>query len=505
MLKDSIDFDYNINKLKEELDLQIQLQDDLLDSEKFNATLESIEKNLNTLYEKTRYLEDAMDYIKMFLGIKIDEYSNNLNSIINNIEDIKKSTKNMGYIEYSVPFIENTFSIVDRNKNYKVEPCLLKESLIKDIKSKLIILNNRVNTSYKYNSLLKKCQQVAYDNNLNDLISGKEYKSIYIEEKPIDNGICEEITIYLNEPCEINQLNINTVNSSVQNIRYVYANSIEESAQENVTGIELESRVVTHIKFDLVCKNYDLVQYELDTSLVTENIWNDIKMIEYPTTGTDISKMNTDVLVSRTETTFDNIKTYKAYKAAPDKITKLNMYIYSFGIDKLEINRIVQYEDGYFVSDPINVGDFNNGEYIQLNVEDNIQEGCSIEYYVLDGDIQIPIMPINYNYISNERIFPEENLRFTVDYDVYGDGLKQIKKDGINVSISLDDAKTQYDGRYSADYLPILEYYKYTPLNSSVKVKAIIRTFGDVISSVPYIKNISIRKFGGNSLWTTLY
>ena len=176
-----------------------------------------------------------------------------------------------------------------------------------------------------------------------------------------------------------------------------------------------------------------------------------------------------------------------------------------FGLDKLKVNRINQFEDGYFISDPINIGSFNEGEYIQLDVDDCSQEACCIEYSILDGDVEKYIMPINSTFIDNEKIFPENDLRFTVDYDIYGDGLKQIKKDGINVQISLDDAKLQYDGRYSADYLPVYEYYKYTPINSSIRIKAVMRTFGNIIPVVPYIKNINIRKYGGSTLWTTLY
>ena len=67
MLKDNTDFDYNISKLKEDLNIDITLQDEIMDSEIMNTSLKSIENNLNTLYEKTRYLEDAIDYAKTFL------------------------------------------------------------------------------------------------------------------------------------------------------------------------------------------------------------------------------------------------------------------------------------------------------------------------------------------------------------------------------------------------------------------------------------------------------
>ena len=54
MLKDSTDFDYNMSELKKDLDINITLQDDVMESEKMNTSLKSIENNLNVLYEKTR-------------------------------------------------------------------------------------------------------------------------------------------------------------------------------------------------------------------------------------------------------------------------------------------------------------------------------------------------------------------------------------------------------------------------------------------------------------------
>ena len=124
MLKDNTDFDYNISKLKEDLNIDITLQDEIMDSEIMNTSLKSIENNLNTLYEKTRYLEDAIDYAKTFLTMKIDNYVNDIKASIKAIEDLSMIDKNLGYIEYNVPFIENTIEINDRNKNIFCRNCL---------------------------------------------------------------------------------------------------------------------------------------------------------------------------------------------------------------------------------------------------------------------------------------------------------------------------------------------------------------------------------------------
>ena len=98
MLRDPIDFDYAISKVREKMDLKIDLQDELMDSKKMNNTFKSIEKNLNKLYEDTRYIQDAIDYCKTFLTVKIDEFSDDIYTVVKSIENIADINKNMSYL-----------------------------------------------------------------------------------------------------------------------------------------------------------------------------------------------------------------------------------------------------------------------------------------------------------------------------------------------------------------------------------------------------------------------
>lgn len=497
MLKDSTDFDYTIDLLNEELDLNIQLQDDTMDSNKMNKSFESIEYNLNKLYEKTRYLEDIIDYAKTFLTIKIDNYCNDINSSIKSIEDISKIDKNLGYIDYNVPFVKNTIDIKDRNKNYKITPCA--------IKNNVLTLSNRISDSYEYLSAIMKCEQKPHINNISSIKEDGFYRSIYLEEKPVNNGILETFTVYLDEPREVNELNIKPVNCKIKNIRYVYINGIEEQAGDLVTGIELESRMVTHIKFDIECTNYSTIQYVLDKDKITSNVLNNIKEFEYPSSNNSEDKVSYEAIIKKIEyNSLTNESNIIAYRKDVENTQSIIMYAYNFGFDTFEINRNVLYEDNYFLSEPISLGTFNENEYLQLYIEDNNSNNSSIEYYIVDGDIDVPINPIGSNYIYNERIFPETDLRFIMSDKIESYNEEIIKKDGLELPISLDEVKLKYDARYSISYTPLTEN-TYTPLNNTVRVKAIIRTFGDNHDTIPYINNINIRKFGGNSLWTNLY
>ena len=79
-IKNSIDFSYAINKITSKVEPEIIEQGAILESEKFNKTFKEIEESLNTLYEKTRYLEDAIAYSKVFLDTKVREFNDEMQS-----------------------------------------------------------------------------------------------------------------------------------------------------------------------------------------------------------------------------------------------------------------------------------------------------------------------------------------------------------------------------------------------------------------------------------------
>ena len=119
--------------------------------------------------------------------------------------------------------------------------------------------------------------------------------------------------------------------------------------------------------------------------------------------------------------------------------------------------------------------------------------------------MEIPLLPIQEKLVYNERIFPEESLRFTVDDDLYSAGTFNVKRDGMSINSTYDDIKAEYDAKYSVCYQPTNDCYNYTPINNSIKIKAVIRIYGSTIDTIPYIKTINIRKYGGATLWTNLY
>ena len=98
MDKTNIDFEYSIEQIKREIPSISFPQDKILDSDKINTTFKNMEDSLNTLYENTRYLEDAIDYCHAFLNLRIEEYSQDIKSTLKSIEDIRDINKNASYL-----------------------------------------------------------------------------------------------------------------------------------------------------------------------------------------------------------------------------------------------------------------------------------------------------------------------------------------------------------------------------------------------------------------------
>lgn len=184
------------------------------------------------------------------------------------------------------------------------------------------------------------------------------------------------------------------------------------------------------------------------------------------------------------------------YNTSFDKnnIVEKSMYNYMFGIDSIAIKNIEQEQDSCFISQPIDINELADGEYIQLHVEEVLNEDTTIEYSILDGDVEIPVLPFGSKIIKNEKVFNALPLRFNQDYSL----AVTIKKDGITTDISLDDAKTQLLSRFSVDYFPE-ENYNYKPINSNIKIKAVIRSYSNATNN-SYLKAIKIRKYGGDVL-----
>lgn len=478
-----IDFNYSLEQIKRPIPLNYNKQDKYLNSEDMTEAFNNMETSLNMLYENTRYLEDAISYCNAFLNLRIEEYEQDIQKVLKGIEDIRDINKNSAYIEYLCSF-EDDLSIKKDRNDTSISNMLLKE--------KCLMLGIKSSKDIDYLNVTKLSSFIPYYNNLNN-IKTEFYRTFYIEEKIANKGISETITITLEQPTEINYVDIKNVNSTIENFRLVYINGTEEYINYE-SGI-IPKAIVAQIKFDLVCKKYNTSTYYMQKDKVTDDVWNKIKEYEFKYALDVTSKLEMEEVIARIYG--DSTEVYnKTFDIT--NILEKSMYNYMFGIDSIAIKYIEQEQDSCFISQQIDINKLTDKEYIQLHVDEVLDEDTTIEYSILDGDVEIPALPFGSKIIKNERIFNALPLRFNQDYSL----AMTIKKDGITTDISLDDAKTQLLSRFSVDYFPE-ENYNYTPINSSIRIKAVIRSYKNTTNN-SYLKAIKIRKYGGDVPWTDM-
>lgn len=176
-------------------------------------------------------------------------------------------------------------------------------------------------------------------------------------------------------------------------------------------------------------------------------------------------------------------------------VQTVNKFSYFFGVDKLELKNISINKNCCFISKDIYIGDLKENDYLELEASSWVNDSSNVEFYILDGNTQIPICPVNEDMIENEKIFTGLKPRFQIDnsYPIV------IKKDGNPINMTLDKAMESTDGLYTITYKP-LNGKTYKPLNNNIKIKIVLRLYKSN-EPAPAVGKLKIRKFGGDNLW----
>lgn len=255
-----IDYKYSLQQIRRQIPTEYIPQDKYLNSQDINSAFKNIEQSLNTLYENTRYLEDCISYCNAFLDLKIEEYNQDIQETLKSIENIRELNKNSAYIEYGCKFRDDLSIKKDRDN-----------STISDVTQKegCLMLGIASDKVIDFSNVTKTSSFVPYSNNLQN-IKQEFYRTFYIEEKIANKGVSESITITLNEPSEINYVDIKKVNADIENFRLVYLNGTEDYIKYN-NGV-IPKAIVAQIKFDLVCKTYNKATYYMKKNKLTDDV-----------------------------------------------------------------------------------------------------------------------------------------------------------------------------------------------------------------------------------------
>lgn len=151
----------------------------------------------------------------------------------------------------------------------------------------------------------------------------------------------------------------------------------------------------------------------------------------------------------------------------------VDYYSYYFGINDCSINRKIFNETSGYIINNISISKYSN---LELVVDDVVNDKCSIEYYIIDGLKEVPILPKGIEYVNNELVIGSIGTRFKSEPG-------SLKYDAIN-------------DKTVVSYKPIGNCNIYNSNSDNVSLKVIMRIYEGNTS--PIIKNIVLREVSNN-------
>ena len=127
---------------------------------------------------------------------------------------------------------------------------------------------------------------------------------------------------------------------------------------------------------------------------------------------------------------------------------------------------------------------------LELEASDHAPAGTAIEYSFIESGIEYPVLPVDEEQVTDERLFPGLPLRF-------GASLTApivIKKDGEISGLDLAAAISKKDAVYTASYRPVTGFH-HVPEGTSIGLKIILRRHSPQAMS-PWISSLLIRQWG---------
>ena len=178
-------------------------------------------------------------------------------------------------------------------------------------------------------------------------------------------------------------------------------------------------------------------------------------------------------------------------------VNNKDIYTYSFGIKNILIGCTQFNKDMCYMSEEIDLGEIDDNTVLQLSADYSVGINGSIEFCIEDSLTSKPILQLEEKKVIDEKIFNGLRTRFAIDTN----NEVIIKKNGIVIDKTLDDIieTKDNDNIYTVSYTPI-NPYNITVNNSTIRVKVILRSY-ETTSNTPYISKITIRKYGGTSIW----
>lgn len=449
-MESKFDLDKNLEFLIDtKVDLsKVEDQSKTLDSSKYNKSFQSIEDSLNLLYEKIRTIQNTIDYANSFIKNEIDETITECKSLLSDIENNRDVMKDSAYINYNVK-LQSIFDTYSDRNNTPIKGV--------EMHNGVITLNNNVIENIILNnaSLESKHENYNIFNTLDDISTDNNYRTMYMFDRTQKDSVKEKLILHFSKVRTINKINFIPSNCIINSTEFIF----EDGSSEIVEGYDInltKNRNVKTIYINIECKNYTISNLDYN-SMNAKDFWEQLESEEVDVNNT-------------------------------------KFYYYLFGLDKISIQYVEPDMKSCFISKEIKIESLKENEYLALEADYSCEKG-NIEFYIIDGTNEIPILPEGETTVIEEQVFYKVSTRFTVD------DITSIKmyKNSVPSKTSLNEAINNTEEGYTVTYTPKSATSITSTLNDTIKVKAIIRCYDK--NYIPFIKSIRIKKYGGDTLW----
>lgn len=294
-------------------------QTGLLDSDNYNKSILSIFDHLEYLYEKTRLIQDAVEYLEAYISKSIETYTADCNYLLNEIEKQRDSIKQYNsYSSINVPLTISLASKKDRSGVVLPNTSMLNQCIVPKYTETEI---------YDFTNCQKIAGFTAYNSNITDNLK-QNYRAFYSLDAPVQDGLIEEIQLNFNSEKDVNIINAITANCTIDQIKYIYNNTIEP--EDYVVALIKRTKTMNGFNLVLKCPNYVEKVYYVDESRVQSDCWSKIIKNEYDyylgkATIYTQSELNNLLGITSYQEAYDKyIKEIEAWKARRQAIVDVN-------------------------------------------------------------------------------------------------------------------------------------------------------------------------------------
>lgn len=242
-------------------------QNEYLNSDSINSNFKYIEESLDSLYEKIRVLEEAIDYAKVYINKEISSIFTECKNTLNEIEKMNDlnflEVKNYRII--NIPLVNNKVTQYMDRDGKVLKTC--------DIYNGIISLYGTIKNSVPIDNYSILSYQQVYERNNPNFNNGEYYRTHYIMDEVIENGVNEQFIINFKNPVNVNSIKVKLSNCQISKIVFIH----EDNTELHSFGIST-TMPIKKIKSARVTINSKT--YETKKMLIQYNASNYFELVE---------------------------------------------------------------------------------------------------------------------------------------------------------------------------------------------------------------------------------